>query len=52
MDSQALMKIGVALAAVAVAYKFAPSALVKTAAVAVGGVIVAKQLPYVRDALA
>ena len=43
--------IGIALGLCFAAYKFGPSA-VKAAALGVAGTIVAKQLPYVSDALA
>lgn len=33
-------------------YKFAPNAMVKTAALGVLGTVIAKQIPYVQDALA
>lgn len=46
-----LMGIAMAGAAVYVAWRFAPSQTMKAMALGVGGVIVAKQLPYVRDAL-
>lgn len=42
----------IALGIVYAAWKFAPSAAVKAAALGVGGVIVGKQLPYVKTALA
>ena len=42
----------IALGAAYLAYRFGPSPLVKSAAVAVGAVVVAKQLPYVGPALA
>lgn len=47
-----LVAVGISLAACFVAYKFVPSSLVKTAAVGVGGVIAAKNLPYLSVALA
>lgn len=47
-----MTSIGIALAAVYAAFKFAPNAQVKAAALGVGGVILAKQLPYIQDALA
>lgn len=47
-----MTSIGIALAAVYAAFKFAPNAHVKAAALGVGGVILAKQLPYIQDALA
>lgn len=50
-QKQKLMGAGIALAMVYVAWRFAPSAAVKAAALGVGGVIVAKQVPFVRNAL-
>lgn len=47
-----MMSMGVALALVYAVWKFAPGAAVKAAALGVGGVIVGKQLPYVKNALA
>lgn len=46
-----LMSVAVALAIVYVVKKYAPMQAVKAAALGVGGVVVAKQLPYMRDAL-
>ncbi len=46
-----LMGLAMAGAAVYVAWKYAPSQTVKAMALGVGGVMVAKQVPYVRDAL-
>lgn len=51
MDSQALVKSGIALAIVFAVYKFVPNAAVKAAALGVGGMIVAKQVPYVNEAI-
>lgn len=52
MDTSKLvpLAIGVGLA-VAIA-KFAPNAMVKAAALGAAGVMVGRQLPYIRDALA
>lgn len=47
-----MMGVAIALGAVYVAWKFAPSQTVKAMALGVGGVVVGKQLPYVREALA
>lgn len=47
-----LMSMGIALALVYAAWKFAPSQAVKAAALGVGGVIVGKQIPYIKTALA
>lgn len=52
MNQADLMKLAVALAAVWAVYKFVPNAAVKAAALGVGGVIVAKRLPFVREAMA
>ena len=52
MDQAQLMKLGAALAITFGVYKFAPNAAVKAAALGVLGVVVAKQVPYVRDAIA
>ena len=51
MDTAALTKIGIALGVVYAVSKFAPQPWMKAAAMGVGGVIVAKQIPYVKDAL-
>lgn len=52
LTSSQLTKLGVALAICAGIYKFVPNAAVKAAALGVAGTIVAKQIPYVSDALA
>ena len=52
LTSSQLTKIGMALAICAAVYKFAPHPAVKAAAMGVAGTIVAKQVPYVSDALA
>ncbi len=52
MNSEKLVPLGLALGICYAVYKFAPNATAKTAAVAVAGVIVARQLPYVGPALA
>lgn len=46
-----ITRMGMALAICAAAYKLIDNGAVKTAAVAVAAVIVAKQVPYVQDAL-
>jgi hypothetical protein len=51
LTASQLTKLGVALAACVAVYKFVPSQMVKAAALGVAGTIVAKQLPYVGDAL-
>lgn len=52
LTSAEVTKLALALGACWAAYKFSPNAMVKTAAVAVGAIVVAKQLPYVGPALA
>ena len=44
-----LKKAGIALAMVYAVYKFVPHQAVKAAALGVGGVVVAKNLPFVAD---
>lgn len=51
MLSNPYVKAGIALGIVYAAWKFAPSAAVKAAALGVGGVIIAKQIPYVKDVM-
>lgn len=51
MDQQDLMKAGIALGIVYAVYRFVPNAAVKAAALGVGGMIVAKRIPYVSDAV-
>lgn len=52
MNQSEMMKLAIAAGILYGAYKFAPSPLVKGAAVAVGAVIVAKRVPYLSAALA
>ena len=53
MDQAALIKLGTALAATYAVYHFGGKyPAVRAAALGVMGVVVAKQLPYVREALA
>jgi uncharacterized protein (DUF2062 family) len=52
LTSSQLTKLGVALGIAAAVYKFVPNQMVKAAALGVAGTIIAKQLPYVSDALA
>lgn len=47
-----LIKAAIALGIVWAIYKFVPGQATKAAALGVGGVILAKQLPFVKDALA
>jgi len=51
MDTAALTKLAIAAGVAFAVAKFSSNAWVKGAAVGVLGVIVAKQVPYVRDAL-
>ena len=51
MNQAAMMKTGIALAIVFAVYKFVPHQAVKAAALGVGGIIVAKNVPYVKDAV-
>ncbi len=44
--------VGIALAICFAAYKFLPNAAMKAAALGIGGVVIAKQVPYLSDALA
>ena len=52
MDTAALTKLAIALGVSFAVAKFVSNPWVKGAAVGVMGVIVAKQVPYVREALA
>lgn len=51
MDTAQLTKLGLALGVCAAVYKFVSNPMARTAALAVGAVIVAKKLPYVGEAL-
>lgn len=51
MDTSKLVPVGIALAIAYGVSKFAPNPMVKAAAYGAMGVIVGKQLPYVKDAL-
>ena len=51
MTSSQMTKIAIALGACFAAYKFVGHPAVKAMALGVAGVIVAKQTPYVQDAL-
>ncbi len=46
-----LMSVGMGLAACFLIYRFGPNAMLKTAAVSVGAVIAAKQLPFIGPAI-
>nr|WP_315242872.1 hypothetical protein [uncultured Albidiferax sp.] len=50
LSTSQLTKLGIALGICYAAYKFGPQPA-KAAALGVAGVIVAKQVPYVQDAL-
>lgn len=45
------MGLGIALVAVYAAYRFAPNQTIKAMALGVGGVMVAKQVPYIKEAV-
>lgn len=51
LTSSQLTKLAVALGACFAAYKFLPHPAAKAMALGVAGVIVGKQLPYVKEAL-
>lgn len=51
MNTAALTKIAIALGITYAVYKFVPNQAVKAAAMGVAGVIVAKQVPYVNEAI-
>lgn len=51
MDTSKLMNLGIAAAIIYGAYRFAPSPAVKAMALGVAGVMVANQIPYVKDAI-
>lgn len=51
MDTSKLVPLGIALGICYTVQKFAPQAWIKAAALGAAGVIVAKQVPYVKDAL-
>lgn len=50
LSKEELTTLAIALAIVYGVYRFVPNASVKAAALGVGGVLVARQLPYVGDA--
>lgn len=52
MDVKALIPAGIAVAVCLAVSKFVPNQMVKAAALGVAGVVVAKQIPFVKDALA
>jgi hypothetical protein len=52
LSSADLTKLGIALGLCAAVYKFVGNPMAKTAAVAVGSVILAKNVPYLGAALA
>lgn len=51
MDAGKLVPIGIALGIAYAIAKFSPNAMVKAAAYGTAGVIVARQIPYLREAL-
>lgn len=51
MDTSKLVPLGIALGICYAVQRFAPNQAVKAAAIGVAGVIVAKQVPYLQDAL-
>lgn len=51
MDMEKLKKAGIALAAAWLVYKFGRGDAMKAAALGVVGVVVAKQLPFVSEAV-
>jgi hypothetical protein len=46
-----LQKAGIALAVLFAVYKFVPNAAAKAAALGVAGIVIAKRVPYVKDAI-
>lgn len=52
MDTTKLVPLGIALGICYAVAKFSPNAMVKAAAYGTAGVIVAKQIPYLQEALA
>lgn len=52
MDQATLIKLGMAVGITFGVYKFVKNQAVKAAALGVLGTVVAKQIPYVKDALA
>lgn len=50
MDMEKMKRLAIPLAIVGVAWKFGPASI-KGAAVAVGAIVIAKQLPYIKDVL-
>lgn len=52
MNTSALVQAGIAIGVAYCAAKFSSNAMVKAAAYGVIGVVVAKQIPYVQNALA
>jgi len=52
LTTSEITKLGIALAICYGAYRFIPNTAAKTAALGIAGTIVAKQIPYLSDALA
>lgn len=50
MDMDKIKKLAIPAGLVLAAYKFGPASI-KGAAVAIGAIMVAKQLPYIKDVL-
>ena len=51
MTQTTMVRTGIALGILYAAYKFAPHQAIKAMALGAAGVIVAKQVPYVSDAI-
>lgn len=51
MDTSKLVPMGIALAIAYAVAKFVPNPMVKAGAYGVMGIIVAKQVPYLKDAV-
>lgn len=51
MNTEQMKKIGIALAAAYAVYKFGKGEAMKAAALGVAGVVIAKQIPMIQDAL-
>lgn len=49
MSKENLTKLGIAGAMLFAAYKYSKNPVVRASAVSIGAVIVAKQIPYVKD---
>ncbi len=49
MNSEMLMKLGLAAGVLYLGFRFAPNQAIKAMVLGAAGAIVAKQVPYVRD---